>query len=215
MKSYKILVIIAIVHFTQACGNKIEKHPITNQKLKEALTVKDSSYFVYIDSLSGITDSGYVNNYINEMSVRERFGDERYDVEYIQYYLSFPNKYFYFLCEGEENNNNFRSYGIVRYNDIHKMEACSFHPLIYLSSILQYDFQDSKSFHLNYYDSLKVRNTTYYEVLESKNISSIQTPDSILTIQLFYSVKTGLIKYKTTSGVDIHIWELDRYNRIK
>lgn len=185
-----------------ACEKKkhISYH-IENVTIREALEIKDGSYFIYIDSISGAIDSGYVNGQ-HSIQIYNDLGD--YSFESLGYLLNLSSfklsfSSYYAVWPGGTSLINFALTG----------DTVGYSQMVALSTPFNINDHENKSYlswkSVWHYDTLQIRNKLYHDVYEYLVVYT-----NGFSFNSFYSPSEGLVKFRMKESSVEKIWELEK-----
>lgn len=203
MRAYDCFLIFIIVTF-YSCGKPKNTYQyIENDEVKSALSFKNGSYFIFVDSVNNNIDSGVVEGQYSVIKNVEG-QPSNYYLQGMGYDLNFYPGHISFYSTGSPET---QSIVYMNYNK----DSIELVPI----AVLVLPFIQDQYIHnsilenchsIYHFDSLKVRNNIYENVYKYSNELSGYKFDT------YYSPEFGLIKYSIGFGVISHIWELDRFN---
>ncbi len=181
------------------------------QEIKDRFFFKDSSYWIYRDSISGEIDSCWISNSWQSISNAEKtspnskgkcFEGISYELNslYTNKHQIFINPFFSDLSTPFENE----SFQII-YSGKYNNNRISFTRISYIGLKLDtFNFEGGEISKLNI---VSVKNVTYSDIV----YLNYALPSIDIFKRIYYANKVGIIKYEDNKG---RVWELIR-NKIK
>ena len=199
--------IILVVVLFAGCKKEPKYYYFKDQRIRDALNIKESSYFIYRDSTNAEIDTvvmGILSNYFAE---KQDYGDDKFETLWAgAKYSSLGTRY------------RIGAWAFTR--DTDKISGFIGSPNSYDVEILELPFTKNKTFfpygdkivkYVNYYPSFTLNNNMYEDVYEVTT-SSIEEQ---FYFRSYFSLKSGLVKYAIQKGNSYHSYELIDYKIIR
>jgi hypothetical protein len=204
----KKLILCCLVVCLVSCEHKKIYHYL-QEPLLTAATLKQGSYFIYRDSISGAEDSVWVANFSNEY-----YGIDELEAKVEHYYQEIHIRL-------EDTSGLFMNitYAVSGHPNIEaKMVKIGFSILAYMPFEINKNIQTDvySGYLLQYYSTLQIRNKIYKHVYEIDNRLWSAGKTDTQYFHSFYSGDSGLVKFRTKfTGSDMEVWELVRSRIIR
>lgn len=201
----KLIFIFSILACMSADCHKKKDNPtyFMPQEFKDYVVFPQGSYWIYEDSISGITDSMYLQMQTTKIMEPPGYNDWGYNYEYIeeQLYSSYKNqinsrvsRYNEFISNNE--NGSYMYYGL--------------YPLFISNISIGIGCDNLK--YIQFLDSLLIKNIWLKNIKVFSNIDPI---GNIKSIKTFFCRNIGLVKMEINDNTDttgLKIWELKKYH---
>lgn len=213
MKTYRFWMLTCLTILVSCSITSCKKgkmYPVRSQQLVRAASIKVGSYFVYIDSSAGTTDSFWVTHYARYYPEVQDHKDKN---EYIEYQMeSSLGHSRSFSVQGLENGTEFMS-GLI-YSPVGSYGGIAG---IVLSDpfILGERTQSGLTYwNLDHVSSMQINGKNYTDVYVVKNRKVTASQDTLHSTT-FYSPDEGLVKFSFKTPVQYQVWELDRSSIVR
>ena len=184
MKLALVNIILVIVLFA-SCKKEPKYYYFKDQRIRDALNIKQGSYFIYKDSVNGELDTAIITRYSNYFVTKHDNGDNQFE----------------YIAIGQENYMTDKySFGAtalpVAYDHINASIGFD-SPQV---EMLELPFVKGKTYipyngvvviYVNYYPSFTLNNNFYEDVYE---VTTSYTKEQF-HFHSYFSLKSGLIKY--------------------
>jgi hypothetical protein len=167
--------------------------PITNQQLRDAVNIREGSYFVYVDSNTNTVDSFGRVTYDSGLVLNTGANQDNEIIAYAMHDQGLNAIGIGATRDGISGNSGILSQGFTNF------------------MAMKFPFEEGKTVksatgatfsYLNHLASFTVLNKTYNDVYE------VESNYQGKTFHTWYSGLSGLIRFKYEHDSDVHVWNL-------
>lgn len=203
MKYGRLLISCLLLGCMNSCKQKdTPYYPITDQRLRDAVNIKPGSYFVYLDSVTNITDSFTVITYD-----KRDYHEPNCDCTYEEIsYVAEDNAPFPAGNISVGAHTSFLNGSVHYLNGI--FDAVNYAELPFKAgtssgtSSIQHEY-------IAYYPTYLILGKTYTDVYAVKTTGLNQGATEYI-LYSWYSLQSGLIRFTTSNSNGYHVWQLIR-----
>ena len=218
MKLFNISCLTTLIIFFASCTRYETNYYYLNLDVKNSVSFKKGSYFIYKDSTSGIIDSFWIYSSYGDFAERVISPRLTNMIENRVNQLMNQDSAFGIVetiaCD-TKGCNEYAILGIINSN-----EGATGHLMYKDNLILNQMIYNQNGYFVfqKYYDSLLLNGNIHYKIYQSlfkdKNVLDTVTNSSIYYTS-FYSLTEGIIKYSIQTNTSYNSWELVKNNIIK